>query len=83
MLGGWVVKLKELQGECRYYVNDFGVTLSGSLDYGYGENITVDRYVGIVDEHEGGMFAFGPSESMERLADKLNKLHLIEGLMRA
>ncbi len=89
----WITKLKELHesveaGEARWYVNDVGVSLDGTLIYeGIGgkpnDLVPVHNYVGLVDDHMGGMIAYGPSEIMEDLADKLNTLHIIEELMHS
>jgi hypothetical protein len=44
--------------------------------------IDVKGYVGLVDEHEGGMIAYGTPEMMDRLADLLNRLDAIERIAR-
>ena len=58
----------------RYYVNDYGVELHGALVYADNPaaTVVVTGYVGLVDEEEGGMIAYGPIEHMEALAAKLN-----------
>lgn len=91
-LANVVAKLEELRityiDNARYWVNDCGVVLDGTLIYeGVGGEsnrlVPVHNFVGLVDEHDGGMIAYGPIEIMERLADDLNKLHIIEELMHS
>lgn len=71
-------------GDIRYWVNDSGPELAGTIIYNVpGEDVAVSGFVGLVDEHDGGMIAYGKPEIMENLADKLNKLHIIEELMHS
>jgi hypothetical protein len=73
------------QGDCRWWVNDSGdVSLEGTVTYkGSSElNAKVEGYVGLVDEHEGGMIAYGTPEMMDRMADLLNRLDAIERIAR-
>ena len=82
-------------GEARFWVNDSGSqgpTLSGVLDYGGSSSyqpgrihqafVPVKNFVGMVDEQVGGMIAYGEAANMEELAAKLNKLHIIESILK-
>jgi hypothetical protein len=77
-------------GEARFYVNDNGAAgpvLSGTIDY-YpdspgGDKTPVEGFVGLVDEEVGGMIAYGPSEIMESLADKLNQWDIVFKVMNS
>lgn len=88
----WGAKLKELHdtvdgGEARFWVNDHGVTLDGTIAYegtpAPHDLVPVHNFVGLVDDHVGGMIYWGESAAMEDLADKLNTLHVIEEMMHS
>jgi hypothetical protein len=66
----------------RFWLNDIGgpaVTV-GIAHVGEDASWMKDC-VGLVDEEEGGMIAYGPTMHMRALADKLNKLHAIEEML--
>ena len=72
----------------RYWVNDSEAVLNGTLTYApcppdgapSYPPVAIENYVGLVDENDGGMIAYGTAEVMERLADDLNLLDVVERL---
>lgn len=71
-------------GNIRYWVNDDSAyKVTGQVTYLHDPagTASLDGYVGLVDDEIGGMIAYGASDIMEALADKLNKLHIIETLL--
>lgn len=81
-----LVELGEIYdgGETRYWIND-AIEFEGVLTYHdvVPRSSPVCGYVGLVDDDEGGMVAFGPLKELERLAARLNKLHVVEELMHS
>lgn len=74
------------EGDARFWPNDTGPTLTGTVaasDDPHYEPIVVKGFVGLVDEADGGMIAYGKPEVIERLADDLNRLHVIESVVKA
>lgn len=77
----------DVQGAPRFWVNDSGVEVDIKLDYGHSDqnaNLETEfKAVGLVDEKDGGMIAYGKPAIMEDLADKLNQLDIIERIINA
>lgn len=72
------------RGSARYWVNDFGVVLVGEIRYPDEiPSVSVDDFVGLVDERAGGMIAYGKAAQMQELAVALNAFHAIEYLLGA
>lgn len=73
------------RGEARYWVNDTGPELNGTVNYRGGgmPDIKAEHYIGLVDEDKGGMIAYGEPAIMEELAGKLNKLEALERIAKA
>jgi len=68
----------------RFWVNDSGPVLVGTIQYGGDtDDIEVNDFVGLVDEEAGGMIAYGKQETMEDLADQLNRLHVAERIIKS
>lgn len=66
-------------GEARFWANDSGPRLEGRVAYG-GSSLDrkVEGYIGLVDEEAGGMIVYGEASTIEKLAEKLNRLDAIE-----
>lgn len=75
-----IVKYQDENGD-RYWVNDMGPTLNGSLSYRDGHQEAVANMVGLVDEQAGGMIAYGDADEMRSIADKLNEWEMLKEIM--
>lgn len=74
----FVAKTDEL-GD-RFWVMDGPIVTVGLAMPG-GPTSWLNKCVGLMDEEEGGMVAYGSPEAMRNLCEQLNKLHAIEEML--
>lgn len=57
----------------RFWVNDFGAYANGTVTYPEGHTASIENFVGIVDEQDGGMVAYASPEVAHKLVAILNR----------